>query len=144
MESQTFSCLQPQTDVRTDNSTVLLIEDDPIQVDFLENGLKQQGFKVLSTTTCDGGFRLAKSEHPDVILLDVMLPDGSGLDLCQRLADHAQTADIPIIVISGIGRDDIVRQSRFAGCQFFLKKPYDPNTLLLLINKSLEDAGPAD
>ena len=139
MESQTAAIPELKEVKTTDNSTILVIEDDPIQVDFLEHGLSKQGFKVLSTMTCDGGMRIAKSERPDVILLDVMLPDGDGLALCQRLADLQQTSDIPIIVVSGSDRNDIVWQSRSAGSQFFLKKPYDPNTLLLLINKSLEE-----
>ncbi len=123
-----------------ENTTVLVIEDDPIQVEFLTHGLSKQGFKVLSTTTCDGGMQLAKKEKPDVILLDVVLPDGDGLSVCQRLADEPATSKIPVIVVSGSDRQDIVWQSRTAGGQFFLKKPYDPNTLLLLIKNSLGES----
>ncbi|HMO13997.1 MAG TPA: response regulator [Pirellulaceae bacterium] len=145
MESQTIACLQPAPVKQTMNSTILLIEDDQLQVDFLEMGLKRQGFRVLSAMSCNGGFRLARSERPDAILLDVLLPDGCGLALCQQLADNPETANIPIIILSGSDESDIVRQSRFAGCHYFLKKPYDPNTLLLLINKTLErDATESD
>jgi len=124
----------------TANSTVLIIEDDPLQLDFLEDGLTRQGFNVLAAMTCNGGVRLARSESPDVILLDVILPDGDGLKVCQSLVDDPRTADIPIIVLSGSDREDIVFLSRTSGSQYFLKKPFDPNTLLILINQAIEES----
>lgn len=137
-ETIALPCLEQSK--KTDSSTILLIEDDHLQVEFLEHGLKSQGFRVLSATTCDGGFRLARSETPDIILLDVLLPDGSGLDLCHRMADDERTCNIPVIIVSGVDEDDIVKHCRSAGSYFFLKKPYDPNALLLLINSTLDDS----
>lgn len=131
--------LQAQPIIITDRSSVLVVEDDPIQVELLEEGLRRNGFHVSSCTTASSGLRLARSERPDVIVLDLGLPDCDGMQLCQRLADDQQTAAIPIIVISGTTEEDVVRRSRASGGKFFLHKPYDPNTLLLLINKAIDD-----
>ena len=131
--------LQPAPIVITDRSTVLIIEDDPLQIELLEEGLSRNGFHVLTCATANAGLRLANSELPDVILLDLGLPDGDGMKLCERLADEQETAQTPIIVISGTTDDDVVRRSRASGGKFFLHKPYDPNTLLLLINKAIDD-----
>lgn len=131
--------LQAEPIIITDRSTVLVIEDDPLQVELLEEGLTRNGFHVRSCTTASSGFRLARSERPDVIILDLGLPDADGLKLCERLADEPETASTPIIVISGTTDDDVVRRSRASGGKFFLHKPYDPNTLLLLINKAIDD-----
>jgi len=131
--------LQAMPIVITDRSTVLVIEDDQDQLDLLQEGLHRNGFHVRSCKTASGGLRLAKSERPDVIVLDLGLPDGDGMKLCQRLTDEPETASTPIIVISGTTDEDVVRRSRASGGKFFLHKPYDPNTLLLLINKAIDD-----
>ncbi|MGI9517340.1 MAG: response regulator [Pirellulaceae bacterium] len=137
--TDTLPKLQPAPIVITDRSTVLIIEDDPLQIELLEEGLSRNGFHVLSCATASAGLRLAKSELPDVILLDLGLPDGDGMKLCERLADEPETVQTPIIVISGTTDDDVVRRSRASGGKFFLHKPFDPNTLLLLINKAIDD-----
>ena len=72
-ETQAELHLEPM--VITDRSTVLIIEDDPLQIDLLQDGLTRQGFHVLSSTTGNLGIKLAKSDLPDVILLDLSLPD---------------------------------------------------------------------
>jgi DNA-binding response OmpR family regulator len=131
--------IQPQPIVITDRSTVLVIEDDPIQTELLEEGLTRNGFHVRCCSTASSGLRLARDERPDVIVLDLGLPDGDGMKLCARLADDSRTAQIPIIVVSGTTDDDVVRRSRASGGKFFLHKPYDPNTLLLLVNKAIDD-----
>ena len=77
------------------------------------------------------------------MLLDLQLPDQSGLDVCQELADGPETAGTPVIVLSGMSRPDIIRRSRAAGCQFYVRKPYDPNVLLLLIRQALDEANGA-
>lgn len=130
---------QQQPIVITDRSTVLVIEDDPLQIDLLKDGLIRNGFHVRSSRTANSGWRIAQSELPDVILLDLGLPDGDGMKLCEKLADHQETAQIPIIIISGTTDVDVVRRSRASGGKFFLHKPFDPNTLLLLINKAIDD-----
>ena len=140
MNLDTHTDPQPQETelVSTDRSTILLIEDDPLQVDFLKTGLSKQGFEVLTSTSCQNGWRLARDEHPDAILLDIGLPDGCGLELCCRLSDSPATTNIPVIIISGNDQDDIVRQCRKAGCCYFVHKPFDPNTLLLVINQAID------
>lgn len=138
-EILTDDSTQLQPVVITDRSSVLIIEDDQLQVDLLEDGLTRNGYHVVSCTSASSGLRLAKSEFPDVIVLDLGLPDGDGMELCARLADQPETAQTPIIIISGTTEEDIVRRSRASGGKFFLHKPYDPNTLLLLINQAIED-----
>lgn len=133
------SQLQLQPAVITDRSTILIIEDDPLQVELLQEGLERNGFHVVSAHTASDGFRLAKSELPDVIVMDLGLPDGDGMALCARLSDLPETANTPVIIISGTTEKDVVRRSRASGGKFFLHKPYDPNTLLLLISKAIDD-----
>ena len=80
----------------------------------------------------------AREHRPDLVLLDVRLPDLDGFTVCEELVDSPDTCDIPIIIVSGSDRTDIVRSSRAAGCEFFVSKPYDPNVLLTLDRARLE------
>jgi CheY-like chemotaxis protein len=123
--------------------SILIVEDDESLAEVLSIRLGQQGF---ATTTADCGklaLELAHSGHPNLILLDLRLPDMDGLTICQHLVDDPETAEIPVIIVSGMEKPDIVRQSRAAGCQYFVRKPYDPNALLVLIEQALNEANPA-
>jgi DNA-binding response OmpR family regulator len=118
-------------------STILLVDDDQSQVAALEHRLVKLGFEVKTAFTGEGGLRRAFEELPDLVLLDLRLPDIHGFDVCRRLADDPQTCCIPVIILSAMERPDIVRRSRAMGCEYYLRKPYDPNVLLALIHNAL-------
>ena len=122
-----------------DRETILIIDDDEAMTDVLSRRLGQQGFDTLTADTGASGLSIAQSHTPALILLDVRLPDTDGFTLCQRLVDSPDTCDIPVIVLSGMERPDIVRRSRAAGCSFFVRKPYDPNVLLVLIRQAIDE-----
>ena len=70
------------------------------------------------------------------------LPDIDGLQIARRLTSDAETWVIPLILLSGTDSPDIIRNARAAGCQYFIRKPYDPNALLLLAESALKEPGP--
>lgn len=118
---------------------ILIVDDDQSIVEVLSHRLSSQGFQPLAAHTGSVGLQRARNERPSLILLDLRLPDTDGLTVCQELVDSSDTWDIPVIIVTGRDDPDIVRQSRAAGCRFFVHKPYDPNALLLLIRQALED-----
>ena len=126
---------RPQAVMQTQEMTVLIIDDDSALVEVLTLRLKNQGFKTLSAASGSQGLSMARREQPNLIVLDLRLPDSDGFTICQELADSADTCAIPVIILSGMERPDIVRRSREAGCQYYVRKPYDPNALLILIRQ---------
>ena len=118
---------------------VLIIDDDTDSVEALSAGLMRQGYRTVTASDGHSGMELAESEHPRLVLLDLVLPDADGLQLCQRLSDDPKMAGIPVIIVSGTERKDIIRQSRAAGCLYFVRKPYDPNALLVLIDRAIAE-----
>jgi len=119
---------------------ILIIDDDFDQTEVLAHRFRKQGYNVsVATTFCDG-LATAKAEHPNVVVLDLGLPDGDGLDICTELSGERTTADIPVITVSGMERPDIVRTAREAGCQYYVRKPYDPNALLILVQHAITEA----
>jgi len=118
--------------------TILVVDDDQSQVDVLRYRLGQQGFSTLSAPKGSDGIQLARIEQPVLILLDLCLPDTDGLTVCQQMSDDPLTGEIPVIIVSGVEQADLIRQCRAAGCRFYVRKPYDPNALLVLIYQTLE------
>lgn len=119
---------------------ILVIDDDHSQAEVLAYRLGQQGFQVQAAHTLAEGRRILRRERPELLLLDLRLPDGDGLDLCREVSDDAATCDLPVVVVSGMEKADVVRQVRAAGGQYYLRKPYDPNTLLVVVRHALAEA----
>lgn len=120
-----------------DRGNILIVDDDQDQVAAVAYRLEKQGFTVTSTASGILGSRFARELNPNLIILDIKLPDYDGLKLCTELNDDPQTAATPIFIVSGSDESDIVRRARKAGSSFFLRKPYDPNALLVLIENTL-------
>lgn len=119
---------------------ILVVDDDSTQTEILSHLLSKQGYRVSTAKTCREGFEKVATERFDLILLDISMPDGSGLSMCSDLSDTATTADVPIIIVSGREEAGIVRKARAAGCHYYVRKPYDPNALLLLIQNSIAES----
>ena len=120
---------------------ILIVDDDEALVELLSRRLQQQGYVTLTADTGHAGLALARREAPSLVILDLRLPDVNGFSICQQLVDAAETCSIPVIMLSGMERADIVRRCRAAGCTYFVRKPYDPNALLVLIRQAIGEAG---
>jgi CheY-like chemotaxis protein len=124
---------------------LLIIDDDEVLAEVLSRRLRQQGFDATTVDSGASGLAKAREEHPSLIVLDLRLPDADGFSICEQLADSPATCDIPVIILSGMERPDILRRCRAAGCHYFVRKPYDPNALLILIRHAIrESAGWSD
>lgn len=121
--------------------TILIIDDDDTLSDVLSHWLKKQGLHTVAAYSGAAGLAKAKAERPSVIILDLCLPDADGLGICEQLTDAPETCSVPVIILSGVDQPGVVRRCRAAGCQYFLRKPYDPNALLILIQQAIRDTG---
>jgi CheY-like chemotaxis protein len=124
--------------------TILIIDDDEVLSDVLSRRLKQQGFDAITADSGQCGLVRARADQPSLILLDLGLPDADGITICEQLADDLETSAIPVIILTGMERPDILRRCRAAGCHYYLRKPYDPNALLILIRQAIQDAHGSD
>jgi DNA-binding response OmpR family regulator len=84
---------------------VLIVDDEPDVVTFLSSLLEDNGFAVISARDGEEGFRKARSEHPDLISLDITMPQESGVRMYRDLVETAETANIPVIIVTGISKD---------------------------------------
>jgi two-component system, OmpR family, KDP operon response regulator KdpE len=106
---------------------VLIIEDEAPIRRFLSTALKTQGFKLLEAITGEQGIAMAAMHNPDIILIDLGLPDLDGLEVIQRIREWSHT---PIIVISARGKDKEKVEGLDAGADDYLAKPFSVEELL--------------
>ena len=119
--------------------TILLVDDDEVLLEVLARRLARQGFDTVTADSGESGLAKARADRPTLIVLDLRLPDRDGFDICRELDDSPETCGIPKIILSGMVRPDIIRRSRQVGCQYFVRKPYDPNVLLVLIRQAIDE-----
>lgn len=117
--------------------SILIVDDDVDQTEVLETRLVRQGYRAIVAHDGHAGLAKARQYRPDLVLLDIGLPDANGLSVCAELDDAPETAGTPIIILSGMEGPDIVRKSRAAGGRYYVRKPFDPNALLVLIEQEI-------
>ena len=114
---------------------ILIIEDDPATTRLVDYSLRHHGYQVITATNGLEGLRKARSESPDMVILDVMLPGLDGFEVCHRLHDDAETSNIPVIMLSAKGQDSDKTSALSVGAREFFAKPVDR---LVLLNKIKE------
>lgn len=116
---------------------VLLIEDEPQMRRFLRAALESHDYRLVEATTSREGLAQATSRNPDVILLDLGLPDGDGIDLARRIREWSVT---PIVVISARGKEQDKVAALDAGADDYLTKPFGTDELLARLRVALRHA----
>jgi DNA-binding response OmpR family regulator len=129
--------LQVNDETTARRRSILIVDDDRQHVESLSIRLRRLGFVVERAYLGERALKLARENPPDLVLLDLRLPDIDGFHVCENLVDSPETCGVPVIIISGLDDPDVVRSSRAAGCAYFVRKPYDPNALLTLIQHAL-------
>ncbi len=116
---------------------VLVIDDDPVILELLRINFEIEGFEVISA--CDGqeGLDRAGTDHPDVILSDIMMPRLDGLQLLTRLKGDPATAKVPVVLLSAKAQRAEVDQGLALGADDYVTKPFDPLELLDRVNAAL-------
>ena len=119
--------------------TILVVDDDAFIRRPLEFILRQEGFDPL---TADGGpacMEQLAANRPDLIIMDVMMPDTDGFELCKTIKREARFANIPIILLSARNRDLDKKRGLSLGAVDFLTKPYSPSELLGRVREILSE-----
>jgi DNA-binding response OmpR family regulator len=118
-------------------TNILIIEDDPEAAHILELSLKREGYKVAIAMDGMQGLHAIQSQHPDLVLLDLMMPDIDGFEVCRRVRANPATAGLPIIVVSARTQDADKQMASQVGANGYLTKPYRRAELLAQIQARL-------
>ncbi len=116
---------------------VLIIEDEPSLVKFLSQNLALRGWDVVVATDGAEGLRQARDTHPDLIMLDLMLPVKSGWEVLETLRLERDLRSTPVIVVTAAAREEDERRARRLGATDYLLKPFGVPEMLRRINAVL-------
>jgi two-component system KDP operon response regulator KdpE len=113
---------------------ILFVDDDPLTLETYSHLIGFYGHEALLAGTAEQAILTAFDELPDIMVLDLNLPDLHGFDLLLRLRNNAKTADIPVIMISA-SPDTIADRALQLGAQKYISKPVHPDELLTIIDQ---------
>lgn len=118
---------------------VLIVDDDPAAVELIQYMLQGEGYTTALAVTGAAGIAMAKEQRPDLILLDVMLPEMDGLEACRRLRADPTTSAVPIIMLSARAQSSDLQSGQEAGADLYLTKPIDLTDLARKISSLLSE-----
>ena len=120
--------------------TILYVEDNELNRKIVRDMLRRTSYRLLEANDGETGIAMARSERPDLILMDIQLPKISGLDAMRMLRQASETASTPIIAITSFALSGDQQKAQDAGASAYLAKPYSPRDLLTMIREFLPES----
>jgi len=114
---------------------ILVADDDPVILRLIQVNLELEGYQVLTASNGEEAVATATSEHPDLVILDIMMPRLDGYQACERLKAEGVTRDIPIVFLSAKAQQSDIDKGKTYGVEEYLTKPFDPTELLDVVER---------
>ena len=125
--------------MNTNRKYILCVEDEPEMIDLIWLNLGRRRFQVKGATVGMEGLKMIREEHPDLVLLDLMMPDMDGWEVYQQIKADEKTRDIPVIVVTAKAQSiDKVLGLHIAKVDDYIAKPFSPQDLLSSVEKVLQ------
>jgi len=119
---------------------ILVVDDEKVISDTVTLILQSRNYEVIVASNGAEGVAKAKSEHPDLILLDIKMPVMNGHDACVILKEDKSTKKIPVLMFTGQGDRDAVMKARITGADDYVIKPFTMETLLTKISQQFDQS----
>ncbi|NVM21634.1 MAG: response regulator [Desulfobacterales bacterium] len=122
---------------------ILVVDDEPEQIDFASIVLEENGYVPISAANGIDGMKKAKAEKPDLILLDILMPERGGIGMYQELRQSDETKNIPVVIVTGVARGGHFEEFMLTQGQDipapdgYIEKPMNPDVVLKLIGELL-------
>lgn len=116
---------------------ILIVEDEQDLQDLLRYNLVRDGFQATCADTGEKALRIARAEHPDLIVLDIMLPGMDGLEVCRTLRSDPDTAGIPVVMLTAKSEEADVVTGLELGADDYIPKPFSPRVLIARVKAVL-------
>jgi two-component system alkaline phosphatase synthesis response regulator PhoP len=120
---------------------ILVVDDEEDILELLKYNLSREGYQVFCTTSGEKTLNLVKTETPDLIVLDLMLPGMDGLEVARRLKDNPHTKNVPIVMLTAKGEEADIVTGLELGADDYVTKPFSPRILLARVRAVLRRKG---
>ncbi|HIE53018.1 MAG TPA: response regulator [Armatimonadetes bacterium] len=121
----------------TESKKILVVDDEEHVVAAIKTNLEVEGYRVLPAYSGQEALELVGREKPDLIVLDVMMPEMDGWEVLDRLKAQEQTAEIPVVMLTALSQDEDIIRGWEGGAHAYLTKPFDPAKLVRIIGEQL-------
>lgn len=118
---------------------ILMVDDDKLVTDLLEKLLKAEGYQTVTVNDSSKALEVAQTESPDLVLLDLMMPQPDGFRVCRMLREELAFKKLPIIIVTALDDSDSRAVAFGAGANDYLTKPFHPDELSEKIVAALEE-----
>ncbi len=122
----------------TERKRILICDDDPAILRVLQVNLEVEGYETLLAHHGEEALEVANREHPDLIILDIMMPRLDGYQTAERLKAADDTKHIPVVFLSAKAQASDIEKGKTYGVEDYLTKPFDPDTLVETIERLLK------
>ena len=124
---------------------ILIVDDEPDMVTFLSTLLEDAGYVTISAADGNEAWNLVKSERPDLISLDLLMPDKTGIKVYRELKKDDETKDIPVVMVTGLGREDIpqldfkewIKKRAIRPPEAYIEKPVNKERFLEVVREAI-------
>ena len=122
---------------------ILLVDDEPAQLELLRYNLEKAGFETIKAENGRDAILLTEEHEPDLVVLDWMMPEASGIDVCRELRARAETRLLPILMVSARGEEGDRSLGLDSGADDYVSKPFSPRELVARVKALLRRARPS-
>jgi two-component system cell cycle response regulator DivK len=123
---------------------ILIVEDNELTMQLFNDVLEAHGYRALQTPSGTETLELARQHKPDLILMDIQLPEVSGIDITQRIKEDEGLRHIPVIAITGHAMKEDEKKIRQGGCEAYLAKPFSIEKFLEIVRNYLQEPYPRE
>jgi two-component system phosphate regulon response regulator PhoB len=124
-------------------ANILLVEDEKSIITLIKYNLEKEGFKVFCTETGEDALKIIKEKTPDLVILDWMLPDTSGIDVCRQIKIDKKLKNIPVLILTAKGEPDDKIKGLEVGADDYVTKPFNNKELLLRVKSLIKRSKPS-
>ena len=124
-------------------ANILLVEDEKSIITLIKYNLEKEGFKVFCSETGEDALKIIKEKTPDLVILDWMLPDTSGIDVCRKIKIDKKLKNIPVLILTAKGEPDDKIKGLEVGADDYVTKPFNNKELLLRVKSLIKRSKPS-
>lgn len=124
----------------TDKKKILAVDDESDVLLILKTALISEGYQVFTATNGPDAIALAREHGPDLMVLDMMMPDMNGFETLKHIREGEATQSVPVIMLTGVSDKDKIRQALDLGIDYYIVKPFEFHDLIAKVKLAISDS----